>query len=117
MNARIYGCSYDEFWWGDPKIFFWAEESYEISMRYSYEKADTEAWIAGSYVAEAIATTFSSRKKPHDYPGYPNRVETMDKALAEKRKLAELIKMRDQFLAVSSRMMPQQERLTEGDSE
>lgn len=57
--------------------------------------------MTGYYVLDAIATAFADKKNPHKYPPYPQLVETMDEALAEKRRLNELIAMRNQFLAVS----------------
>jgi homoserine dehydrogenase len=105
IGACIYGCTYDEYWNDDPRIYYWKEEAYEIRERYALERQDGTAWMTGLYVAEAIATTFSDKNHQHDYPSYPMLVETMDTALKEKRKLAELTKMRDQFLA-SSRHVP-----------
>lgn len=104
IQAITYGCSYAEFWEDDPRIFWWKEEAYEIDQRARVELADNIAWMHGAYVLEAIATAFSDKKNKHDYPPYPYMIETMSEALAKKRKEAELIKMRENFLAVSRAM-------------
>lgn len=104
VDAVAFGCTYEEFWCMDPLIYWWKQEAYEVQQRIKWESQDISAWMAGYYVVEAIATAFADKRKPHDYPHYPSLVETMDDALREKRKMAELIAMRDQFLAVSTYM-------------
>lgn len=82
-------------------MFFAREEAYMLRTRAEQEIRDENAWMIGLYVLEAIGSAFSDSKNPHHYPSYPRLVETMDEALAEKRKLQELIAARDSFLAVS----------------
>ena len=104
IDAIIYGCTYDEFWHDDPRIFFWKEESFLKLNRINLERMDMMAWIHGAYVLEAIGTAFSKDTQPHKYPAFPQFIETMDEELKRKRELAELMKMRDNFLAVSKKI-------------
>ena len=101
INALVYGCTHEEFWDMDPRIYFWKEEVFELKIRAEFENSDQTAWMIGAYVLEAIGTAFSDNKKPHYYPGYPKFVESMDEGLAEERRLAELVAIRDAFLARS----------------
>lgn len=73
--------------------------------RYNIERQDSQSWMTGYYVLEAIGKAFADKKNPHEYPPYPQLVETMDEAVKEKRRVAELERIRDQFLAASKHVV------------
>lgn len=61
------GMSADEFWNCDPRMY----KVYREKDRLENERKNELLWMAGAYVREAIASTFSSENDPHSYPDKP----------------------------------------------
>ena len=65
--ALAIGMSADDYWNSDPHLF----RSYLDAHKLRNEQKNQELWMQGIYIAEAIASVLSDKKKPHKYPDKP----------------------------------------------
>ena len=88
------GMSYAEYWEGDPKLTQYYRKAYHIKQ----EEINTNAWLQGLYVYDAISTAihnamrgFSKQKPPvKDYAKQPYDFNNKVKSEAEKAKEVEI---------------------------
>jgi len=92
------GVSYDDFWNGNPEIVNYHIEAEEIRVKNEAIGNDTLAWSIGTYVYYAVGALFDEHNK---YPTEPQLALSLDKELAQKKHDAEILKMEQDFLAVS----------------
>ena len=76
-TARQYGVTYEEFWYGDPRILEVAQKAYIRDKSYT-------AWLYGQYNATAygivMANAFAKKgKPPAEYPKWQDPVEKLQK--------------------------------------
>lgn len=101
------GVTYDEFWHGDPDIVNYAIEVAEINQKQEAILSDISAWNTGRYVMLGVGVVLSqafSRNSQAKYPSEPMLAYELDEQLAKQKRERELIKMRDDFLAVAAAM-------------
>jgi len=86
--------TYDQYWYGDPLMV----RAYYKAQKLRDEQKDTEAWMHGLYMVEALSATIMNflRKKEepaHEYPSMPimikKREEAREKTEEEKKKQEE----------------------------
>lgn len=77
----LYGMTYDEFWFGDPKLVKYYREYYKLKLR----EEDRYMWKQGMYVYEALCDVspvlhaFSKKgTKPLQYRSQPMMEETQE---------------------------------------
>ena len=83
------GCSYNEFWYGEP----WIAASYREAELYRMESRNYDMWLQGLYdfraVSAALAMAFWDKKgkKPEGYLEYPIPITEREKAADKQRKI------------------------------
>lgn len=99
------GCSYDDFWYGDPARLKYYVRSNEIRV----ERTNQELWTQGLYFYEALASVlggmFSKKGRRHlSYPSEPHRIAPMsDSEQAEKNRQT-VENFRQQLMSFDKRM-------------
>lgn len=82
------GMSYEDFWDGDVEMARYYREKY----RYETEQRNTELWLQGAYIYEALLDTapalnaLSKKHKPLPYRDEPIPLAGMETERSEKRK-------------------------------
>lgn len=81
------GMTYEQYWYGDPLMV----RAYYQAEQYRQEQRDTDAWLIGAYVAQAISATVCNAllkkgSQPNEYPRMPSLVEKRAKEKEERRK-------------------------------
>lgn len=102
------GVTYDEFWHSDPAIVGYAIAAEEARQRIRTIQQDFTAWNTGRYVQLALGVVLShafSRTSTAKYPNEPLIGPELDEQLAKQRRERELVKARDEFLAVANAQM------------
>ena len=81
--------TYDQYWYGDPLMV----RAYFQAEKIRQERADSEAWLYGLYVAKAIDSTIGNafrKEGTAEYPAFPlsTKKEIVDKYNEEQEALA-----------------------------
>ena len=98
------GVTYDEFWYGDPRLVGFTIEAAKLKNKSDAMLQDTTAWNQGRYHQIALSTVLShafSNSSTAKYPQEPILVAELDERLAKKRQERELKRAHDNFLAVA----------------
>ena len=83
------GCTYNEFWYGEP----WVAASYREAELYRMESRNYDLWLQGLYdfraVSSALAMAFWNKKgkKPDGYFEYPIPVTDREKEADKQRRI------------------------------
>jgi hypothetical protein len=99
------GVSYHDFWYEDPSLVRFGIETHEILQRNRAINDDMLAWNAGRYVMLGVGVVLSqafSKNSTAKYPSEPVLAVELDEKLAERKRERELIKQRDDFLALAA---------------
>ena len=99
------GITYDEFWHGDPEIVRFAIETETIRQKNDAINSDLAAWNTGRYVMLGVGVVLSqafTKNSRAKYPNEPLLAVELDEGLAAQKRERELIKSRDDFLAVAA---------------
>ena len=87
------GCSYNEFWYGEP----WIASAYLEAELYRREQVNHDLWLQGLYFSNAVntalANAFWDHKgiKPDGYLKYPIAFTEREKAAEAERKRKEAL--------------------------
>lgn len=98
------GVSYDDFWYGDPRIVEFAIATEEIHARNKAIGDDLMAWNIGRYVMLAVGVVMSqafSKNSSAKYPAEPLLGPEIDENIAQQKRERELVQQRDSFLALA----------------
>ena len=82
--GAMYGLNANEFWIMTPKQFNRNIPFYDKQLEISHREAQTNAWIAGVYVAKAISANFKGK-----YPDKPIDFYGIDTSFAEDEETGE----------------------------
>jgi len=97
------GVSYDDFWYGDPRLVEFAIASHEIVQKNKLISDDLLAWNVGRYVMFGVGVVLSqafSKNSTTKYPSEPMLATELDEKLAAQKRERELRKQHADFLAV-----------------
>ncbi len=78
----MYGCSYNEFWLDDARIFYYYEEKWKIEQEIRRKIDNQNMWLQGLYFQLAYA---SCKTDKISYPKSPLAI-TEEEIRAEKQK-------------------------------
>lgn len=73
-NSILFGLSLDEFWYGNPLLFYLYRDMYIDKMERQAKEADSQEWIGGLYSLRAFrqvmkeAGFFKSGSEDTNYP-------------------------------------------------
>jgi len=98
------GFNYTAFWHGEPAEVDYFIEATKIKTKNNAMNDDILAWNTGKYVMYALCASIYPMIDKHanmKYPQEPELVLKLDEELAQKKRDAEILKMEQDFLAVS----------------
>lgn len=104
------GVTYEQFWYGDPDLVGYAISAEESRQRNDMILSDMQAWNIGRYVMVGVGVVLSqafSRNSTAKYPSEPVIGPELDERLAAQKRERELVRQRDDFLALARAMMAQ----------
>lgn len=107
--ASLMGLSYDEYWLGEPEIFYWHALKYRHKQEQDAQERDALAWLIGLYVHQAItvnfAAAFGKRGAPKpSYPELPAYVAEHNEQAKSKKQERDVLRSYNNFIAAAQSM-------------
>ena len=107
--ALMMGLSYNDYWYGEPEMFYVYAKAYKSALERSAQEKDIQAWLIGQYVLEAVAVNFNAAfgKKGASkisYPEIPHHLAEHNEQAKIKKQERELMRSYNNFIAAAQAM-------------
>lgn len=107
--AMLFGLTYDQYWFGEPEMFYACAKTYKTKTEQLAQERDTLAWLTGQYVLAALNVTFSyafgKKGAPKgSYPELPFYVQEHNEMANRKKQERDLQRSYNNFIAAAQFM-------------
>lgn len=107
--GMIFGLSYEQYWEGNPELFYAYAKVYKTKTERLAEERDTLAWLTGQYVLAALNVTFSyafgKKGAPKSsYPDAPIYVQEHNEQAKRRKQERDLQRSYNNFIAAAQSM-------------
>ena len=100
VQALLIGMTHDQFWYGEPRLFFVYLRAYEEKTKNDMDRIDYTSWLVGAYVNYALNINHPFAKKREKYLEHPfsyNEPDEVRKLTEKEKEEVELKKAELQF--------------------